>query len=388
MKITVVGSGYVGFSIAVLLSQKNEVICYDISKDKIRMINKKKSPFKDQMIEKYLDNKNLNLKATLDKNIAYLESNLIIIATPTNYDENLDFFDTSSVDQVIHDISLLNPKSTIVIKSTIPIGYTNKIKKMYPNLEIFFSPEFLREGRALEDNLNPSRIVVGSDSREAKKFIKLLKESAIKKEIPTLMTNSSEAEAIKLFSNTYLAMRVSFFNELDTFAELNQLDSKNIIDGISLDPRIGAHYNNPSFGYGGYCLPKDTKQILANYKNIPQNLISAIVESNKTRKKHLANMILSRNAKIIGIYRLNMKKKSDNFRDSSIQEILKEIASSGSKLLIYEPLILENTFNGVDVVKDLELFLNKCDLIISNRYDKELAKFKNKVYTRDIYLRD
>jgi UDPglucose 6-dehydrogenase len=388
MKITVVGTGYVGLSNAVLLSQHHEVICLDILKEKVDLVNSKKSPIVDQELEEYLKHKTLDLKATLDKEIAYNVSSFIIIATPTNYDPVLNYFDTSSVDKVVEDVSKHNKNAVVVIKSTIPVGYTEILKKKNPNLNIIFSPEFLREGKALYDNLYPSRIVVGDHSKEAEIFAHLLLEGAIKKDTPILYTGSTEAEAIKLFSNTYLALRVAFFNELDTYAEIRELDTKEIIDGVGLDPRIGTHYNNPSFGYGGYCLPKDTKQLLANYRDIPQNIMTAIVDSNKTRKDHIADMLIAKKPKVVGIYRLVMKANSDNFRQSAIQGIMKRIKAKGIEVVIYEPSLKEETFFGSKIYTNLEDFLIKSDLIVSNRYYKELELVKDKIYTRDVFNRD
>jgi UDPglucose 6-dehydrogenase len=388
MKITVVGTGYVGLSNAVLLSQHHEVICLDIIKEKVDLVNSKKAPIVDQELEDYLKHKTLDLKATLDKEIAYKESSFIIISTPTNYDPVLNYFDTSSVDKVVEDVSKYNKNAVIIIKSTIPVGYTETLKNKNPNLKIIFSPEFLREGKALYDNLYPSRIVVGDHSKEAETFAHLLLEGAIKKDTPILYTGSTEAEAIKLFSNTYLALRVAFFNELDTYAEIRELDTKEIIEGVGLDPRIGTHYNNPSFGYGGYCLPKDTKQLLANYKDIPQNIMTAIVDANRTRKDHIADMIISKKPKVVGIYRLVMKSNSDNFRQSAIQGIMKRIKAKGIEVIIYEPSIEENVFFGSNVIIDFDEFINKSNVIVANRFYKELEKVKEKVYTRDVFNRD
>ena len=388
MKIAVVGIGYVGSSIATLLSQKYEVVAYDIVKKKVDQINKRISPVRDNEITEYFKTKELNLRATTDYKDAFSNADYIIISTPTNYDDESNYFDTSTIEDVIIKIISMNINTTIVIKSTIPVGYIKAIRKKYKIKNIFFSPEFLREGRALYDNLYPSRIIVGSKSIKAKKFVEMLKENALKKDIPIRFMNSTEAEAVKLFANTFLALRVSFFNELDTYAEIKKLNSKDIIDGVSLDPRIGDFYNNPSFGYGGYCLPKDTKQLLANYKDVPQNMIEAIVRSNDTRKQHIANMILKRKPKVVGVYRLTMKSESDNFRASAIISIIDILKDNDVHIMIYEPTIKVNTFEGFEVVHDLELFKNLSDLIIVNRVDNNLKDVKDIIYTRDIFNRD
>lgn len=385
MKIAVAGTGYVGLSIATLLSQKNEVVALDVVPEKVEKINNKISPIKDEEIEKYFKEKHLNLKATLDYKEAFSNADFIVISTPTNYDDKNRFFDTSSVEDIIQKVILMNIDTTMVVKSTIPVGFIENIKKKYKINNIMFSPEFLREGKALYDNLHPSRIIVGERSKKAEIFANLLKDCSLDENTPVLFMNSTEAEAVKLFANTYLALRVSYFNELDTYAELKGLNTKDIIDGICLDPRIESHYNNPSFGYGGYCLPKDTKQLLVNYDNVPQNLIEAVVTSNKTRKKHITDMILKRNPKIVGVYRLIMKTESDNFRSSAIQDIIKNLKQNNVNIIIYEPTLDKEQFDGCVVVNDLNKFKNASDIIIANRLDQNLIDDLNKVYTRDIY---
>ena len=388
MKIAVAGTGYVGLSIATLLSVKNEVVALDIMPEKVEMINKRISPIKDEYIEKYFAEKNLNLKATLDYKEAFTGAKFIVISTPTNYDDVLNHFDTSSVEDIIQKVKSMNIDCTMVVKSTIPVGFIENMKKKYNIENIMFSPEFLREGKALYDNLYPSRIIVGEESVRAKEFANLLKEAALKQDVPVKFMNSTEAEAVKLFANTYLALRVAYFNELDTYAEIKGLNTKNIIEGVCLDPRIGEHYNNPSFGYGGYCLPKDTKQLLANYENVPQNIIRAIVRANRTRKKHITEMIMRKNPDAVGIYRLTMKKDSDNFRASAIQEIIERLKDEGVEVIIYEPTLKQDNFNNCKVENDFKVFAEKSDVILANRLDNILESVKDKVYTRDLYSRD
>lgn len=389
MKISIAGTGYVGLSLATLLSQKHEVVTLDIISDKVKQINKRISPISDEYIEKFFKEKGLNLRATLDYEDAFNNADFVIISTPTNYDPYQSFFDTSSVEDVIQKVKNVgNSNTTIVIKSTIPVGFTENVKQKYDLKNIFFSPEFLREGKALYDNLCPSRIIVGDKTPEAHKFAKLLLSATEKQNTPVLFMNSTEAEAVKLFANTYLALRVAYFNELDTYAESKELNTKDIIAGVSLDPRIGDYYNNPSFGYGGYCLPKDTKQLLANYKDVPQNLISAIVTANDTRKQFIANEIVKRNPQIVGIYRLTMKSESDNFRSSAIQDIINHLTSRGVGVLIYEPTLNSGDFNGVPVTHDLDDFKKNSSIIVANRIDSVLQNVKSKIYTRDLFSRD
>lgn len=388
MKIVIVGCGYVGLSLATLLSQKYNVIALDIIPEKVEMINKRISPIDDEYIKDFFKNKELNLNATTNYKEALIDAKYIIICTPTNYDEKNHVFNTSSIENVIKEIKILNHEAIVIIKSTIPVGFTNYIKSKYNMEKVIFSPEFLREGYALYDNLYPSRIIVGEKSQRANEFANLLKELSLKKDVKIKLMDSIEAETVKLFSNTYLAMRVAYFNELDTFAEIKGLNSKDIIEGIGLDERIGNHYNNPSFGYGGYCLPKDTKQLASSYIGIPNNLITSIVNSNVTRKEHIAKMVMKRKPKVVGIYRLIMKKNSDNFRESAIQDIIKKLKKENVDIIIYEPILNENRFNECKVINNFNDFCEKADIILANRWENELAKIKDKVYTRDIYSKN
>ena len=388
MNITVVGTGYVGLSNSILLAQHNKVVALDIDQHKVALINSKVSPIVDEEIQEYLATAELDLLATTEVSLAYRNPDFVVVATPTDYDTEQNFFNTASVESVIAQVQELSPSATVIIKSTIPVGFTHRMRERFPQLKIIFSPEFLREGRALYDNLYPSRIIVGDTGPQAQQFAALLQGGALKKDIPTLFMDSTEAEAVKLFANTYLALRVAYFNELDTYAEVRGLDTRAIIEGVCLDPRIGGQYNNPSFGYGGYCLPKDTKQLRANFRDVPENLISAIVESNDTRKDHIAQMVLSRHPQRVGIYRLTMKAGSDNFRSSAIQGIIERLLAKGVKVVVYEPTLLASEFNGCVVENDLTRFKAACDVILANRLSDQLQDVAEKVYTRDLYSRD